>query len=396
MRWMILALLPAAAAVQETGPPEAHVRRAVGWMSDSDPDLRAIARDQLVGFGKASVPAIEARLRELGAWELVEVLRKVDAPAVPSLYVDGEELEADAAALKANGHPAAPKEADGYLRAKYNEAWRAAMEGNWQKGFDLSGAIATLEPGWEHADKARRLKRRCDHMILQTTMLEAKIFQDRLACVEGQAVDLRLRIKNVFKHPITLRYDEGEKTGLAVLPIRITIREMGGHTVTLNSHGELRFESEIPIAPGAQWEGSYLMDTTLPIDDDKEVRVITVNAWTQPVEIDVAGRKMTKRIEFAPAVVKVVPKKYAPFLENPLEWLGKAMDTGITQEVYVCARLLEGEQKAQGVEMILTAMEGAKNAVGRNACAQILQVVTEQRLGVDPAKWREWWDGRRK
>ena len=374
-----------------------RIERALFWITDRDPELRDVARKQLVQFGPKAVSAIEERLKVRGVLDLVNVLRKIERPAQP--YVTPEDLARDGETVGKNGQ-ADPKGADAYLRVKYREALEYAHRKRYQRGYDLADAIVTLEPKWAEAEKAKKLRRYCDHMILQTTLLEATVVQDRLACVEGQAVELTLRMKNLFRSDLTVRYQKGTPakpgTGMAILQTEVELKELGGASFSFSSHEEIRFENEIPIAPGATWEKKYFLDTRLNLADEDQVRVISINAWSHPLEIETEGRKMTRRIQFTPGRIMVVPKKYGKLIDNPLESLQEMMDMGTVQEVFVCAQLLGEKDKERGTELLIQWMQKAESARGRDVAASILYHLTGQKLGSNPKKWMAWWINREK
>lgn len=375
-----------------------QITRALEWLGDRDPELREIGRKQLVSFGREAVPFLEQLLAEKGAAEIVAILREIEkaGPAADSRWVNKGDLPTDEEIGKEL--PKLEKTAvDKYVHARYAEALAFARRGNYQRGFDMVNALLVLEPRAAAAEHLRKLRRYCDNMILQTTLLEARVTQGSVGYVEGEPVELTLRLKNIFRNQLTLQYgtDDAKRPGVGVAAVEIEIRvpELNGSTINFTRSAEVRFEAEIPIATGAQWEKTFLLDTALQLDDAEHLRIFTVNAWTHPGKIEASGHPMTRRVQFEPAVVKVVPKKYAHFIENPLEWLGKTIDSGIAHETAICAELLNGEQREPGIEVLLRAMEKTENPLYRSAMGVILASLTGQRLGGDPKKWREWRQG---
>ena len=120
-----------------------------------------------------------------------------------------------------------------------------------------------------------------------------------------------------------------------------------------------------------------------------------------------AGAEVQKRIIFEQATVRLVPEKHMHLAEDPIGKLGKAMDAGSVNEVFICAMLLPEDQKSQGVELLVTALEktqaNLKKAresgtaeeaerlkVGMAIIANILTTVTGEKKGMDPAEWRKY------
>jgi hypothetical protein len=276
-----------------------------------------------------------------------------------------------------------------YLHVKYGEALAHARRKNYQRGLDMANAILILDPKCADADVVKRLRRHCQTMITQTTLIEAKLFQPKIWYASDEPIELSARMKNIYRNAFTLSFDKGHG-GLLLLEIEGKISEMGGASASETGHQEIRFEEEVPIAPGGQWEKKFTVDFPDSIKDHEQIRVLTVNGWTYPLKIDTDGVNVTRRIQFEPAIVRIIPKKYAIFLENPLEWLGKSMTTGTAHEVFLCSQMIEGEQKSQGAEMLVRWMAKAERPEGRVAAAQILTAMTGQQLGTDPKRWLDW------
>ena len=85
-----------------------------------------------------------------------------------------------------------------------------------------------------------------------------------------------------------------------------------------------------------------------------------------------------------------LPARYAGFLASPLESLGKTIDGGTAHETFVCSQLLGAGEKEAGTAMLVQAMGKTENPGYREALSWILMHLTGERLGPDPAKWKEW------
>jgi hypothetical protein len=285
-----------------------------------------------------------------------------------------------------------------YVRAKYNEAMGFVRKKNYVKAHELASALLALEPKSAHADSVRKLKRYADAMVLQTTLLEAKLLHTKPAYAAGEPVELRLRMKNIHPQPLTVAYGKTDVPGAAPLPgvvvveIETRVTHLQGNSESWTRSQEIRIENEIPIAPGAQWETAFAVDLAADGDDRDNVRELTVTAWTSPTGIQVAGRDATRRIQFEPAVFRIVPARYSAYLAGPLEALGKTIDGGTAHETYVCSQLLQGAEKESGVAMLVQAMAKTENPGYREALSWVLVHLTGERLGSDPKKWQEWLD----
>jgi hypothetical protein len=377
--------------------------RAAEWLADADAELRAMGRKEAAELGSAAAPALERRIAEKGLLDLAKAWREVSAAHPSSKFVpeaDLEEVSPDDPAVK-ELQKIDRAFVDKYLRAKYAEALGFVRKRSYQRAYDLAGAILALEPKASMADSARKLRRHCDAMILQTTLLEARLLHGKASYAVGETVELSLRLKNIFRSPLTLSFGKPEAgkpapRGVVIVEVETTIRDFYGATQTWTRSQEVHVENEVPVAPGGQWEKSFVLDQHLEVGDREHVREIVVNAWTQPAGIDVEGRDAGRRVQFESAFLRLVPKKYDRFLENPLDWLGKTVDAGTAQETYICSRLLDGKDRDAGAALLLAAMEKTDNAKYRASMSWILKGLTGQTLGEDPKAWREWLDGKGK
>jgi hypothetical protein len=390
----------AAPSAQEGGEGPArqaeHLARAIGWLADADPEVREMGRQTLLAAGPLALAALEKDLEAKGSLEQARLLSRLLRAPAPGGWVGEEEVpelpqdEEFQKELK-KVDPAAVTR---YVRLKYAEAMAGLRSKNYHRGYEIANALLTLEPRGPEADALRRLRRHCEAMITQTTLIEAKFVQPRLWFVAGDPVEISARMKNVYRGELTLEYDAGTAEepggGILILEVDIRVKELRGAGLHERKPFDLRFEREIPIAPGAQWERRITLDPSISVPDEEHIREITVNAWTQPVRIRAEGASFTRRLQFEPAVVRIVPKRYAAYLERPLEWLERTMEGGTVQEVFICSQMLEGADREKGLDRLVVWMGKAETELGRIAAGQILTAMTGQTLGTDPVRWMRW------
>lgn len=401
MRWTVMAL---GALLLQEPPEEPHKRREariaqlVEWLANPDPDVRAMGEKDLPAFGRDALPAIEKKLEEKGAGPLVKMLRELGgAPPKAAAWVEEKEIkgESDDPGLKELAK-LDKGIVDKYVQGKYREALAYAGAKNFQRGLDLSSALLVLEPRSGASDAVRRLKRYCDTMITQTTLIEAKVFQERIFYASGEPVELTLRLRNLFKSAMQIEYEKpaggGPAKGVVVVEIEVRITDWDGHSRSFFKHQELSIDGEIPLATGAQWERKFLLDVKDELDDRLHPREVVVNAWTQPGKIETEGKVVTRRLQFEPGRVKLVPATYVKFLENPLEGLKKTMEQGggTAHDVFVCTQILPEDQREAAIELLIRWLEKAEVEKGRIAGAKILASLTGQKFGTDARAWADW------
>ncbi|HVE41069.1 MAG TPA: hypothetical protein VNM14_14335 [Planctomycetota bacterium] len=402
MKVASLALAILLCAPQEDAAKKAaRLDRALGWLANEDADVREMGRKEILGIGADAIPAIEKKLAEKGANDLVQLLRKLEhASSGADTWVseqDLKELEADEQYRKEAEK--LPKDvAEKYLYVKYHEALAYVRRKNYQRAFDMANGLIALDHNSKHLDDFKRLRRHCEGMITQTSLVEAKILQPKVWYLEGETVELSARMKNVYKAMMTLTWEKGTEKepggGVLLMDVDVTMNDLGGASISDQRHQELRFEEEIPIAPGAQWERKFTLDTTTTVSDSKQIKVIKVGGWSQPGKMATDGVNITRRIQFEPAIVKILPKKYERFTENPLEWLEKMIAEGDPQEIYVCTQLLEGADRDKGTEMLIKLLTRSNTLTSKTYAANLLTALTGQNWGIDPRRWENWFNNK--
>ncbi|HEV3029700.1 MAG TPA: hypothetical protein VG457_19130, partial [Planctomycetota bacterium] len=382
----------------ENAPRKAQrIEQAVGWLVDEDADVREMGRKSIAEFGRDAIPAIEKKLAERHALELVQVLHLIDrSTSGADAWVAEKELrdlEADEQ-FKKEAERLSKDAIEKLMYVKYQEAMAHVRHKNYQRAFEMANGLIALDTRSTHLDDYKRLRRHCENMITQTTLIEAKILQPKLWYIEGETVELSARMKNLWKAGMILTWEKGNDKepggGLLLLDVEVTMKEMGGASMSDQRHQDLRFEEEVPIAPGAQWEKKFTLDTSTVVADSKQIRTISVGGWSQPAKVSTDGVNITRRIQFEPALVKILPKKYERFLENPLQWLEKMIADGDPQEIYVCSQLLEGDDKDKGAAKLIQLLAKSNTLISKTYAANILTGLTGVSLGNDPRRWESW------
>jgi hypothetical protein len=374
-----------------------RIDQAVTWLVNEDADVREMGRKTLMEIGRDALPAIEKKLAERKADDLARVLRALDrGPAPGEAWVpdkDLKDIEVDEQ-FKREAEKLPKDTIDKIMYLKYQEALTHYRGKNYQRSFDMANALMVLDQRGANYDRYKLLRRQSETMITQTSLIEAKVLQPKKWYVEGEPVELSVRLKNLYRNEMMLLWDKGTEKeqggGLLLLDVDVTLRDMGGASMSDQRHQDLRFEESVPIAPGAQWEKKFTLDVSTTIPDVRQIRSVTVGGWSQPAKISTDGVNITRRIQFEPAVVKVIPKKYERFLDHPLTWLEKMIAEGDPQEVYICSQLLEGEEKDKGAEMLIHLLAKAQSLTGKTDAANILNGLTGQSFGNDPKRWEAW------
>lgn len=374
-----------------------RIERALAWLVNEEAEVREMGRKELLAIGSDAIPALEKKIAEKGAAELMLALRQLEkAAGLGHTWVDEselKELEADEQ-FKKEAAKLGKDVAERYIYVKYHEALAHVRQKRYQRAFDIANGLIAFEPGSPHMNAFRLLRRHCENLITQTSLIEAKIFQPKLWYLEGEPVELTARMKNIYKASILMTWDKATAAdpggGMLVCEVDLTMSALGGTSSTDQRHQELRFEEEVPIAPGAQWERRFTLDTSTAIADSKQIRVVRIGGWTQPAKIVTDGVNITRRLQFEPALVKILPKRYAHFLENPLAQLEKMIAEGGPQDIYICSQLLEGADKDRGTEMLIQLLAKSNTLTSKTYAANLLTALTGQSLGTDPKRWETW------
>jgi hypothetical protein len=92
--------------------------------------------------------------------------------------------------------------------------------------------------------------------------------------------------------------------------------------------------------------------------------------------------------------VKVIPKKFAHFLERPMESFEKAIAEGTPREIHIGSMLLEGADRDRATGMLIALLAKSNTIVSKNTAANLLTAHTGQSLGIDPKRWENWFNNR--
>src|SRR5262245_35222475 len=156
--------------------PKTEIARYIDWLSDEDPEIRAMAARKLVELGKEAVPALEKLLEAKNALEIHAILRDIEVPSIASEspWVGPKDLPSEEDLRK--GLPEIDRsEADRYVHAKLADAFAQYKKGAYQRAYDMVGAMILLEPGSRYAEELKKLRRACDTMITQTGLVRSKV-----------------------------------------------------------------------------------------------------------------------------------------------------------------------------------------------------------------------------
>ncbi len=409
MRTACLLVLAAAAALAQDPPAEGReerLRRAVEWIQDPDPEIRAHARKELLDLGPDVVPKLEEILKAKGVQEVVQVLREFDL-AKGAVRAAPVEPPSEAELLKLAPKPDAAA-TDKYVYAKLIEAHRQAKAAQYQKAYDMAQALLVLEPRTRYADQVQQLRKFADNMITQTSLVRTRVAGPAGAVAAGAKLELKLRMDNSWKGGIEVSVDKGttERPSRAIVIVEILCErwEANGTVTRTNRNAEVAIPHDIPIAMGAQWEQSFEVETAGDFPEDLDsIRVYTIGAFLPLAKIDWSLAVSQKRLWFEPSVVKVVPGKHVHLAEDPPAKLAKAIEAGTINEVFICAMLLEGPGRADGLLKLVDLMdrflekhraatdptEKGEAMKGLAYAANILSAVTGLKHGSDPRRWRE-------
>jgi hypothetical protein len=409
------AALAVAALLLAQDPPEddreKRIRLAIEWLQDGDAELRAIARKELVSWGREVVPKLEDLLKAKGALDLYKIVREIElgktalTTEIPGPMMSHEEF------LRRIGKPDGTA-ADSYVRARMADVYRHFKDKDYQRAYDLVHALMVLEPKSRYTPELQKMRRTCDNMVTQSSMVRSLIVAPHAATASSK-VDFVLRMENMWKGGIDIKFDK-EARPIVVVEITVERMDPNGSVTRAQRVEEFPMDRDIPIAMGAYWEKTITLDTGMEFSDDQDyLRLYSVGAWLPIVKIDRGPQaEAQKRLFFEPATVRLVPQKHMHLADDPLGNLGKAMDRGTVNEVFICAMLLPENQKTMGVEFLVAALEKTNNnmkkardkgavkeeeqlKVGMAVIGNILATLTGEKRGVDPALWRKYADSLR-
>ena len=410
----LVVLLAAAFLLQDPAADDRaeRIKMAFQLLSDSDPELREAARKELLSMGREVVPKLEEILKAKGALDIYRIVREIELgksgpmSEIPGPLLSHEEF------LRRIGKPdgTAP---DAYVRARMADVYKHFKEKQFQRAFDVVNALLVLEPKSRYAAQLAAMRRTCDNMVTQSSMVRSRVLAPHAAAA-GSKVEFMLRMENQWKGGLAIHFDKEGARPIVVVEITVERMDPNGSVTKATRVEEFAIDREIPIAMGAYWEKPITLDTNAEFSDDQDyIRLYTVGAWMPVVKIDRGPQaEAQKRIFFEPATVRLVPTKHLHLADDPLGKLGKAMDAGSVNEVFISALLLKEDEKPAGVELLVTALEKANANLkkarekksseeeghlkgGMSIIANILTTLTGEKLGIDATQWRKYADSLR-
>src|SRR6185295_6994972 len=156
MKTALFALaLPLLLVQDDDAKRTARIDQAVGWLTNEDADVREMGRKSIQEIGRDAIPAIERKIAEKGAADLVLALRRLDkAPGVEESWVSEKELrDLDSDEQFKREAERLPKDAvDKVMRVKYQEAMAHVRHKNYQKAFEMANGLIALDPRSTHFD----------------------------------------------------------------------------------------------------------------------------------------------------------------------------------------------------------------------------------------------------
>ena len=410
----LAAVIAAAFLIQDPAADDRteRIKMAFQLLSDADPELREVARKELLSMGRDVVPKLEELLKAKGALEIYRIVREIElGKSGPPSEIPGPMLSHEEF-LRRIGKPDGTA-CDTYVRTRMADVYKHFKEKQFQRAFDVVNALLVLEPKSRYAADLQRMRRTCDNMVTQSSMVKSRVIAPHAAAA-GSKVEFTLRLENQWKGGINIQFDKEVARPIVVVEITVERMDPNGSVTKATRVEEFPIEREIPLAMGAQVEKFITLDTNAEFSDDQDyIRLYTVGAWMPVVKIDRGPQAETqKRIFFEPATVRLVPTKHLHLADDPLGKLGKAMDAGSVNEVFICAMLLTDQQKPAGVELLVTALEKANANLkkarekrsseeeghlksGMAIIANILTGLTNEKFGIDANQWRKYADGLR-
>lgn len=372
-----------------------QVEEGIRWLLDADPELQEMGRCRLMEHPPEAVTALERELEKREASRLYRVLRELHVAETDpgTRWVDERQLRQIEEDLKREGKALGPGAAERYVYVRFSEAIALSRKGNFERAHGLANALLLLEPRSRYADSLKQFRRFCDIRITHASFLRAEVIAERTSFSVGEKAALRLRLENVSPKQLTLHFGPETEGGRVIVPLECVVYDPMGRRTTATEHIEVPIEAEVPIASGAQWEMVIEIDTERFFADSDFFRFLTVSPWTQPNRIEGADFRTMKRIVFSPATLRIVSGRYASMTERPFESFLGLLESGNMNEIFSAAMLLEGEERFEALDRLIAVLEGSRaDQPGlRTILPNMLYQLTDQRLGIEPKPWRDWY-----
>ncbi|MBI5359101.1 MAG: hypothetical protein HZA48_00795 [Planctomycetes bacterium] len=352
------------------------------------------AAKELASFGRESIPFVSEHLKTINhaacaayLEELGKNLSKNSLP--PETALSKEQLAELADSVKDKNSVI-----KAYVYLKYLDAAALFKEGKYNEALLIINAVLALDKPPEYADRIKTLKIKCEEHVVSEQILNVSISQDTGICQSDQPVVYNLKIENVGFKPVQLAIkppDDPNTNPFCKINIDITEYTAVGNFSSDNRIAPINLDIDIELKPNESWKTTLVLDTSSLPPQTAPYRTYEISASIRPTKLVCEKKDYYREIVSNSMTVKVFPVKLDDLRKQPLALLGKVLDKGNADEIFICSLLVNEEDKPAAEEMLMVALNKAESIPEKRLFMNCLKHLTGKTLPFEEDEWLNWW-----
>lgn len=279
-----------------------------------------------------------------------------------------------------------------YLYARYLEATQYYQKAIYQRALEIVDAILCLEPRISFREKLKYLCLACKRKLIQQNILKASLRTPKEIYEIGDKILITLRLENVTLEPVEINLGQ---QNFIILYRKVNEYGPLGNFETRSRMEEIKLsEPAINLKPQATWEHTFIVDTSQE-GPSIYYRTYELSAEIRPLQLKSQAGASIRKIVPTPLLLRLFPPDVEPVLQNPLAFLGKALEGGIPVDIFLCALLVPAKDQDKALTLLMKSLEKSSPKV-KKTILTCLKHMTRLPVELDETAWRNWWAEREK
>ena len=360
-----------------------EVRQAIRQVLSSDERQRRQGRYKLETLGKKFLPEIRYWIRATRSRidKIEQLATEIEGDGVGSFQLIGS--------------------ADRFLDAKFEEATRLAIDGEFRQAEQLARAILLLDENRPQSWLVRQFIRDCQERLATTELLEPSFFVSRQVYEVGEIPELTFRLANRQDRQVVVYLDKGV-LGEATVVVRLHFSN--GEWKNSEVRVSVRANSptdRIVLGPGRAWQRTVRFKLDEPMPLFGAVARVKFGGRFRPTRWIANDPNENLALPLASASFWIVPPSQAPLSDRPLQKMTAALLFNRKESFFVGGQLsvwaAEEDPVYNGklVETLIRRLDALDEESLRHATWFLSQATGEDHEA-DPKRWVKWWNSHRR
>ncbi len=249
-------------------------------------------------------------------------------------------------------------EAEALALGALAEARYALGEGDALAALAAAGRGLRGNPPDDIDKDLRAIRTQARDALLEEEVLRLAVVPGRDAVADGEAIDLRIRVRNVAAAPITIPAKaKNSSNALVVLDVVREDRDIYGNVRETEFSLRIPLEEDLRLLPGES------RDLAATIDGDRTqlahigFSVLRIAGHLRPISVRVGATELYDALPLQPATVRVLMQGYEALAESPLDSLAEAIRKRSPPHIVTAAELLSPDERRLALQLLRDAAE---------------------------------------